>query len=122
MKQVLSVGQCSFDHGSISRFLKGHFEVEVVPVATASKAMDLLRKHVFDLVLVNRQFDADGGEGLDLVNEIKQDETLAMRPIMLITNYPKYDQQAVVMGAVSGFGKNELGSPEVVRKLEPYLC
>ena len=34
MKQVLSVGQCSMDHGSLSRYLKSNFDVEIVPVAT----------------------------------------------------------------------------------------
>ena len=121
MKQVLSVGQCGFDHGAISRFLSSQFDVEVTPAATAVKALDLLRKQPFDLVLVNRQFDADGDEGLDFVKALKADEALAAKPVMLVTNFPKYDQQAVALGAVSGFGKAAIGSPDVVRKLEPFL-
>ena len=121
MKQVLSVGQCGFDHGAISRFLSSQFDVEVTPAATAVKALGLLRKQPFDLVLVNRQFDADGDEGLDFVKALKADEALATKPVMLITNFPKYDQQAVALGAVSGFGKAAIGSPDVVRKLEPFL-
>ena len=121
MKHVLSVGQCGFDHGTISRFLSSHFEIEVTPASTALKAIDLLRKQPFDLVLVNRQFDADGDEGLDFIKALKADEALAAKPVMLVTNFPKYDQQAVALGAVSGFGKGEVGSLDVVRRLEPFL-
>ena len=121
MKQVLSVGQCGFDHGAISRFLNSQFEVEVTAAATAVRAFDLLRKQPFDLVLVNRQFDADGDEGLDFVKSLKAEDTLATLPVMLVTNFPKYDQQAVALGAMSGFGKAAIGSPDVVRKLEPFL-
>ena len=121
MKQVLSVGQCGFDHGAISRFLQTHFEVEVTPAATASAATELLRRQSFDLVLVNRQFDADGGEGLDLVRALQADADLATRPVMLVTNFPEYDRQAVALGAVSGFGKSAIGSPDIVRRLEPFL-
>lgn len=121
MKQVLSVGQCGFDHGSISRFLKSHFDVEVTPAATATSATGLLKDKPFDLVLVNRQFDADGSEGLDFVRDIKADSSLSSIPVMLITNFAEYDREAVALGAVSGFGKGSLGSAETVRRLEPYL-
>ena len=121
MKHVLSVGQCGFDHGSISRFLGSHFEVEVTAAATSSAAIGLLRKQPFDLVLINRQFDADGSEGLDFVKALKADAALAAQPVMLVTNFPEYDEQAVILGAVSGFGKAQVGSPDVVRRLEPFL-
>ena len=121
MKHVLSVGQCGFDHGSISRCLGSHFEVEVTAAATSVSALGLLRKQSFDLVLVNRQFDADGSEGLDFVKALKADAALATKPVMLVTNFPEYDQQAVALGAVSGFGKAQVGSPDVVRRLEPFL-
>jgi len=121
MKRVLSVGQCGFDHGSISQFLEGHFEVEVSAAATANAALALLRKQPFDLVLVNRQFDADGSEGLDFIQTLKADAGLTAQPVMLVTNFPEYDRQAVALGAVGGFGKGQIGSPAVVRRLEPFL-
>jgi two-component system chemotaxis response regulator CheY len=121
MKHVLNVGQCGFDHGSISRFLESHFEVEVTAATTSAGAIGLLRQQPFDLVLVNRQFDADGTEGLDFVKALKADTALATKPVMLVTNFPEYDTQAVALGAVSGFGKAQVGTPDVVRKLEPFL-
>lgn len=121
MKRVLSVGQCAFDHGAISRALHGHFDVEVTPAATVSEATGLMRREAFDLVLVNRQFDADGTEGLDFIRDLKADAALAATPIMLVTNFAEYDQQAVALGAASGFGKAALNASETIRRLEAFL-
>ncbi len=121
MKQILSVGQCGFDHNSIDRFFKGHFAVNVFPAATAKDAISQLRQRSFDLVLVNRQFDADGDEGLDFIECLKADRDLSAIPVMLITNFREYAQQAISYGALSGFGKSELGSPELVKRLESHF-
>ncbi len=80
-----------------------------------------MRRQPFDLVLVNRQFDADGTEGLDFIHDIKADTVLSTQPIMLITNFPEYADQAVKLGAVPGFGKAERGSPVTAKRLQPFL-
>ena len=121
MKQVLSVGQCGFDHGSIARFLQTHFDVDVLPAATASAATEQLRQRAFDLVLVNRQFDADGSDGLDFIKRLKADPEHASIPVMLVTNFREYAEQAVSLGALPGFGKAELGSPDLALRLRPHL-
>lgn len=121
MKHVLSVGQCSFDHGSISRFLQGEFGVDVVPTDTADNATEQLRQRPFDLVLVNRQFDADGSEGIDFIERLKADPELAAVPVMLVTNFREYAEKAVSLGALPGFGKAELGSPELASRLRSHL-
>ena len=121
MKQVLSIGQCGFDHGSISRFLQGEFDVDVLPAATADEAVGQLRQRSFDLVLVNRQFDADCSEGVEFIERLKADPELAAIPVMLVTNFREYAEQAVAIGALPGFGKAELGSPELASRLRPLL-
>jgi two-component system, chemotaxis family, chemotaxis protein CheY len=121
MKHVLSVGQCGFDHSAISRFLRQHFEIEVTAAATASDALDLMRRQSFALVLVNRVFDADGHAGLEFLREMKADESLAAIPVMLVTNLPAPAEQAIACGAEPGFGKAELGDPRVVTRLEAFL-
>lgn len=121
MKQVLSVGQCGFDHGSISRFLQQHFDVVVTPTATTVDATRRMRQDAYDLVLVNRQFDADGSEGVDFIEHVKSDPELKDIPVMLITNFREYDQQAVTKGAVPGFGKADLGSTALVARLGQFL-
>lgn len=121
MTRILSVGQCHFDHSSLTRFLTGHFPVEIVPVATSDEAIASLRKSPASLVLVNRQFDADGTEGLDFIKSLKGTPDLAQIPVMLITNFPEYAAEAVACGAVPGFGKAELGASNLVDRLRPYL-
>lgn len=121
MKKILNVGQCGFDHGSITRFLQGHFDAEVSAASTADEALALLRQQAFNLILVNRQFDADGDDGLSFIKTVKSDPQFAEIPVMLVTNYPDYAKRALALGAVPGFGKSELTSPGLVSRLDPYL-
>lgn len=119
--RVLSVGQCVPDHGSITRFLQSVFDVQVEKVDTGPDALDQLRKRPYDLVLINRKLDADYSEGTEILRQIKADPNLAGVPVMLVTNYKEHQQNAVALGAVYGFGKNELGSSDAIARLEPYL-
>lgn len=120
-RRVLSVGNCAFDHGNLSRMIEQHFGAEVVPVAKAEDALRLLRSGPFDLVLVNRVLDADGSSGHEVIRRIKSEPDLGQVPIMLISNYADAQEQAVALGAVPGFGKNALNRPETVEQLRPYL-
>ncbi len=120
-RRVLSVGQCGLDHGNISRALGQAFAAEVVPAATASQALSLLRQGDFALVLVNRVLDADGASGLDLVRHIKSDEQLGRVPVMLVSNFADAQEQAVAAGAEPGFGKAALHAAETLARLRPYL-
>jgi DNA-binding NarL/FixJ family response regulator len=121
MKSVLSVGQCHIDHNSLERFLKSHFDVKITPVETSVDAISHLRKAPFDLVLVNRQFDLDGTEGVDFIRDLKGHADLSKIPVMLVTNFPEYMQQAVALGAEPGFGKAELRGSDLPVRLKPYL-
>ena len=121
MKQVFSVGQCGFDNSAIGRFLGQNFQVKVTTASTVAAATEHLKKVPIDLVLVNRQFDADGTEGLDFIRQLKATSELAAIPVMLVTNYREYAEQAEAIGAVPGFGKSELASAALVTKLQPYL-
>ena len=119
--RVLSVGQCGMDHGSISRFLGQHFDVSIEEADGASQALDKLRDGSFSLVLVNRVFDRDGGEGLSLIREVRQSEATGDVPIMLVSNYPDSQQQAVALGAAPGFGKSELHASNLADRFASFL-
>jgi two-component system chemotaxis response regulator CheY len=121
MKRVLNVGQCAMDHGTIRRLIEGHFEASVVPAHSAVETLSQLRGGGYDLVLVNRKLDADGSDGVDVLRAIKADPALAPLPIMLVSNYPDAQQQAEAAGAVPGFGKAQVGSPETLERLRAYL-
>ncbi|MCS6976539.1 MAG: response regulator [Gemmatales bacterium] len=120
-RRVLSVGNCSFDHGNIARFLQQHFGAEAVPADGLEDALKQLRSSRFDLVLVNRVLDADGSSGHEVIRGLKAEANLASVPVMLISNLPDAQEQAVALGAVRGFGKKDLTSPETVELLRPYL-
>lgn len=120
-KRVLSVGQCMADHMAISGFLKRQFGAEVETADTADEAMSTLHNGPFDLVLVNRIFDADGGSGLDLVKVIKKDPGTNKLPVILVSNYADAQQRAVDAGAEPGFGKAQLGDPSVADTLRVFL-
>lgn len=121
MKRVLSIGQCGIDQGALSRFLKANFDVEIVVSSTVDDATNQMHRRPFDLVLVNRQFDHDGTEGVEFIRLLKADQQLAASPVMMITNFPEYAQDAVAAGAVPGFGKADLRSTGLAEHLKPYL-
>ena len=119
-KRVLSVGQCGADHGAISWALRA-LGAEVTPAATQAEALERLRNESFDLVLVNRVFDADGDSGLELIRRLKADEARRATPAMLVSNYADAQKQAVEAGAEPGFGKGSLGRPEMIQRIKPFL-
>ena len=121
-KRVLSIGQCGFDHGSISSTLRKQFGAEVVGLDDYDDAARWLKSNGSpDLVLVNRKLDADGGDGLAVIRAIKTEPTTAEVPVMLVSNYPEYQAQAATLGAVPGFGKAELTRADTLEKLKKYL-
>ena len=106
--RILSVGQCSFDHNSMTRHLAKNYGAEVAGANTLGEALVTLRAGEFDLVLVNRVFDGDGTEGVGLIRAIKADPELAHVPVMLVSNYEDAQVEAQSLGALPGFGKTDL--------------
>jgi CheY-like chemotaxis protein len=117
----LDVGQCQSDHALIRRLIEGNFSARVTQAHDAFDALEQLRAEKFDLVLVNRKLDADDSDGLEIVKRIKTDPTVAFIPVMLLTNYPEYQQQAIAAGAEPGFGKSQLGQAETHERLKKIL-
>jgi two-component system chemotaxis response regulator CheY len=109
------------DHGSISRFLNQHFDVSVEQAHGTDQALDKLRNDLFNLVLVNRVFDQHGGDGMGLIQQVCQDDSIGDIPVMLVSNYPDYQAQAVALGAAPGFGKSGLNSPDLPGHLATFL-
>lgn len=120
--RVLNVGQCGFDHGNISRMLAEHFGAEVQAVATSDQAVGAVREGRFDLVLVNRVFDANGDSGLGLIKKLQSDEETRATPVMLVSNLLDAQDSAVALGARPGFGKNALTQPETRDVLASVLA
>ena len=121
-RRVLDVGQCNPDHAAISRLLNEHFDVEIVRAHVESDTIAALQSGDFDVVLINRKLDRDYSEGLNILQLIKSDSAMSNVPVMLVSNYPESQESAVAAGAVYGFGKAELGNPDVVKRLAAILA
>ena len=112
---VVDLGQCDPDHSSIKRLLEP-LGLKVVRAHSGTDAKEFLTAGGVALVLVNRVLDADGSDGMAIIKELIE---LGSAPVMLVSNYPEYQQKAVEMGALPGFGKSALRDPqttELVRK------
>jgi two-component system chemotaxis response regulator CheY len=120
-KRVLDVGQCPPDHAAIRRLLEMRYAAEVTQVATSAEALEALSRDHYDLVLVNRKLDFDYSDGIEVLKAIKADESIADVPVMLVTNYPEHQQQAVEAGGERGFGKLELNKPLTLERLDPFF-
>jgi two-component system chemotaxis response regulator CheY len=120
-KKVLSLGQCGADHAAISALLRRHFSAEVDGVDTCADAEARLRGGGYALVLVNRVLDYGGDSGLDFIAHLQSHPDLCRQPVMLVSNYPDAQEQAVARGALPGFGKSALGATATLTRLRPIL-
>ncbi|GJM25341.1 MAG: transcriptional regulator [Phycisphaerae bacterium] len=119
--RVLDVGQCDLDHRNITQMLKNEFGAAVDRARDNAQVDHLLDFYDYDLILVNRVFDADASSGHDLISRLKSDESAADTPIMLVSNYDDAQDKAEASGAVKGFGKAALASPETIELLGSFL-
>lgn len=121
-RTVLDVGNCSLDHGTLTRLLESNFEVQVLRTHGMGDTLDVLRSQTVDLVLVNRIMDRDGSSGLALIQKLKADAALAAVPVMMMSNYPDAQQAAIQAGAEPGFGKAALRDTATLDRLQKYLA
>lgn len=111
---VLSVGQCGHDDSRIAGVVRKALGAFLERAHSADEARRLIAEKPYALILINRQFDA-GGSGLDLLSELKQSGLAA--PLMLVSDYPDAQSKAIAAGAVPGFGKSALASPDTLQVL-----
>jgi hypothetical protein len=125
MPRVLSVGNCGFDHSNLSSMLADHFGADVLPVAATDRALGQLQSGQlqsgqFDLVIVNRIFDETGEAGIAFIERMMQD-IASPPPVMLLSNFPEAQAEAIALGAVAGFGKAAMTAPETIDRLAAVL-
>ena len=121
-RKILSVGQCGYDGGRIRELLRRELDADVEAIDTHDEAIAALRdRGPFDLMLVNRVGDADGAPGLELIRKVKSDADLAEVPAMLVSNLDDPQRQAVDLGALRGFGKDDLGTGKEIEIIRSVL-
>lgn len=116
---ILSIGQCGFDHLSIARFFAQTQQARTDAATTAAEGLSKLAAGSYQLVLVNRIIDGDGSSGIDLVARLCAQP--GCPPVMLVSNYSEAQAAAVAVGALEGFGKSTMGDPATAQRLKAVL-
>jgi two-component system, chemotaxis family, chemotaxis protein CheY len=117
--RVLSIGQCGFDSASIECLFEQNFSADVESVDTGSDALGRLQGEKYDLVLVNRRLDGDGSSGVALLEQLHAQAPGI--PLMLVSDKPDAQAEAVAKGALPGFGKSALRHPETTQRIRAAL-
>jgi ActR/RegA family two-component response regulator len=86
---------------------------------SAAEAKRMMAETPYALVLVNRIFDGDGDKGLSFITAMKKDDAGAA--MMLVSDYPEAQAQAVASGAMEGFGKSQLHDPALAARLQAAM-
>jgi CheY-like chemotaxis protein len=117
--RVLSVGQCGFDGPQIERLFQQEHAARVESVDSGEEAAERLKDGQYDLVLVNRRLDSDGSSGIALLAQLHAQSPEV--PVMLVSDRTDAQDEAVARGALPGFGKSELRTPETAEKIRVAL-
>ncbi|HQX49513.1 MAG TPA: response regulator [Planctomycetaceae bacterium] len=120
-KTVLSVGQCRPDTATISQYLTTEFGAKVMTADLLADTLQVLESQSVDLVLINRKLDADDSDGMEILKQIRANQAMVSIPVMLVSNFPEWQEKAVLLGATYGFGKAELNRPETKQRLSAIL-
>ncbi len=119
MKTILDVGQCGYDGPRMMQMLQCQVGVRVDTADTLQEAAEKLSSNQYNLVLVNRELAFEGSEGLELIKAMKQagDST----PVMLVSDRPDAQQQALACGAIHGFGKSKLTDKHTISLIKKAI-
>lgn len=120
VSKVLLVGHCGFDSGSLQQAVSQAGGDVPVKMVNDDGALDA-EAGADVLLLVNRVLDGRfaAGDGIELIAaRAQQAEPPKM---MLVSNFPDAQQQAEAAGALPGFGKSDVFSPDTATKLREAI-
>lgn len=121
LNQILLVGHCVPDMYMLKSKMQQLFPGTAVE---SSKSQDDLSARITpqSLLLVNRVLDGlfSVEDGIELIEKLAQEADAPK--MMLISNFPEFQQQAVKVGALMGFGKSEMGSSATEDKLRKAMA
>ncbi len=115
---IALVGHCGPDAFALQSAVMG-----AIPDATLhrlnSYAELRTRTHELTLLLVNRVLDGifENNSGIELIAELLGELGEQAPAMMLISNYPEAIEESVAVGALPGFGKRAMRSPQTERAL-----
>jgi two-component system chemotaxis response regulator CheY len=120
-KKVVLVGHCGPDSSYLRMAVSRAIKDSAVVMADDDTSLKKLIDDGADLLLVNRQLDYGFPtyDGVQLIQQLRAEHP--QLKTMLISNYPEAQQAAVNVGAAPGFGKAQIGRPEVGELLKSAL-
>ena len=112
-KRIVLVGHCGPDSSYLRMTVSRAVKDATILMADDEAHLNKLVDEGVDLLILNRVLDYGFSVdlGTDLIRKLRQ-----QRPdlkLMLVTNYPEVQAEAIGLGAFPGFGKREMGSPKV---------
>lgn len=116
MSVVLSIGQCGYDDSRIGQLVRTALGATLDRASSPEDAQRKIAEKKYDLILVNRVFDAGTGMGVDFISELKKNNPEAP-PVMLVSDYADAQAIAIANGAAPGFGKSAIAAPETAEAL-----
>ena len=121
-KRVALIGHCGPDSSFLRLAVqKAGRDIKVVAADTSDELQEVIEDGVA-LLLFNRvlDFGFEEEEGVEVIRRLRaQHPELKM---MLVSNYPKSQADAVAAGALPGFGKRDIGSPRVTELIRDALA
>ena len=116
IKRVVLVGHCGFDSSAIQRTVEKALPDVAVGMAHNQNQLEQSADGG-SLLLINRVLDGrfNTTSCYEMIEELAGREDPPK--MMLVSNYDDAQRQAEQAGAMPGFGKNQLGSPELAEKL-----
>jgi DNA-binding NarL/FixJ family response regulator len=92
-----------------------------VIMADNEQQLDAVLASGADLLLFNRvlEFGFQTRQGQELLEKVRADKPEV--PVMMVSNFAEAQQAAEAAGAKPGFGKNEIGQPQVTDRLRAAI-
>jgi len=120
-KKVLLVGHCGPDSSYLRMVVRQADPSAKVLMADDARELRAALDGGVDLILFNRElgYGFDESQGVELIKWLKPNYPTI--PLMLVSNYPEAQADAVAAGALPGFGKREIGSPRIPALLRDVL-
>jgi two-component system, chemotaxis family, chemotaxis protein CheY len=121
-RKVLLVGHCGADATYLKLAVRSAAPDVAVAVAEDERSLrQTLSDDAVALVLLNRvlSYGFEVDSGVEVIRGLKPD--FPRLRMILVSNYPEAQQEAVAAGALPGFGKRDLGSRRVVEMLRSAL-
>lgn len=79
------------------RIMLGHAGYDVLLARDEGEALELLREHAVEAILMDRGLQ--GADGLEVIRRLKRDSSTARIPVLLVTAWPVSREKGIEVGA-----------------------